>query len=102
MYSPVFNLFPTLFQFYYSYSVMIGLVDVLTLRCRKIREPIENHQGVVLSVLATLGLLTKFAEVCPTGCTAANDPTRLLSTVKHTELFGTIMLLYSTIVPIGK
>lgn len=46
---------------------MIGLVDILTLRCRKIREPIENHQSVVLSILATLGLLTKLAEICPKG-----------------------------------
>lgn len=46
---------------------MIGLIDILTLRCRKIREPIEIHQSVVLSVLATLGLLTKFAEICPKG-----------------------------------
>lgn len=58
-----------IFVFFYlfSYSVMIGLVDILTLRCRKIREPIESHQSVVLSILATLGLLTKFAEMCPKG-----------------------------------
>lgn len=29
----------------------------------KIRETIENHQSVVLSVLACLGLLTKFADI---------------------------------------
>lgn len=52
---------------FFSYAVSIGLIDALSKRCMKIREPIENHQSVVLSVLACLGLLTKFTDVCPKG-----------------------------------
>lgn len=51
----------------FSYAVAIGLIDALSKRCMKIREPIETHQSVVLSVLACLGLLTKFTDICPKG-----------------------------------
>lgn len=51
----------------FSYAVSIGLIDVLARRCMKIRESIENHQSVVLSVLSCLCLLTKFADICPKG-----------------------------------
>jgi len=82
-----------------SYSVSTGLIDILAKRCMKIRESIENHQSVILSLLATLGLLTKFCELCPKGVT---DVTRLFATIKATELFGAISLLHSTVVPIGE
>ena len=103
----------------------IGLIDALSKRCMKIREPIENHQSVVLSILACLGLLTKFTDVCPKGlflhdflhsifcvyvCATPkkkihsfpeSSASKLLTVVKSTELFGTISLLYATIVPVG-
>lgn len=50
-----------------SYIVSIGLVDILARRCMKVREAVENHQCVVLSLLGTLGLLTKIGELCPKG-----------------------------------
>ncbi|XP_031635291.1 uncharacterized protein LOC116348431 [Contarinia nasturtii] len=81
-----------------SYAVSIGLIDALSKKCMKIREPIEAHQSVVLSVLACLGLLTKFTDVCPKNSSSS----KLLSVVKSTELFGTISLLYATIVPVGE
>lgn len=52
---------------YCSYMVSIGLVDILARRCMKVRETVENHKCVVLSLLGTLGLLTKIAELCPKG-----------------------------------
>lgn len=52
---------------FHSYAVSIGLIDLLSRRCMKIREPIEIHQSVVLSILACLGLLTKFADICSKG-----------------------------------
>lgn len=55
------------FLFFQSYAVSIGLIDALSKRCMKIREPIEAHQSVVLSVLACLGLLMKFTDVCQKG-----------------------------------
>ncbi|XP_055686257.1 S phase cyclin A-associated protein in the endoplasmic reticulum [Lutzomyia longipalpis] len=82
-----------------SYAVLIGLIETLTRRCTKIHESVESHQSVVLSLLATLGLLTKFAEICPKG---PNDPTKFLSLAQQTELFGSIAFLHSTIVPIGE
>uniref|UniRef100_A0A1B0CF42 Uncharacterized protein n=1 Tax=Lutzomyia longipalpis TaxID=7200 RepID=A0A1B0CF42_LUTLO len=83
----------------FSYAVLIGLIETLTRRCTKIHESVESHQSVVLSLLATLGLLTKFAEICPKG---PNDPTKFLSLAQQTELFGSIAFLHSTIVPIGE
>lgn len=51
----------------FSYTVATGLVDILAKRCTIVKESVENHQSVVLSLLATLGLLTKIAELCPKG-----------------------------------
>ncbi|XP_073825143.1 SCAPER domain-containing protein short spindle 3 [Musca autumnalis] len=82
-----------------SYAVITGLIDILSRRCMKIRECIESHQSVVLSLLATLGFITRFIDVCPPGPT---DPTRFLSAAKSTELFGSISMLYATVVPIGE
>ncbi|XP_046806663.1 S phase cyclin A-associated protein in the endoplasmic reticulum [Lucilia cuprina] len=82
-----------------SYAVITGLIEILSRRCMKIRESIENHQSVVLSLLATLGFITRFIDVCPPGPT---DPTRFLSAAKSTELFGSISMLYASVVPIGE
>ncbi|XP_055916800.1 S phase cyclin A-associated protein in the endoplasmic reticulum [Eupeodes corollae] len=82
-----------------SYAVTTGLVEILSRRCMKIRESIEQHQSVVLSLLATLGFLTRFVDVCPPG---SADSTRFLSAAKSTELFGSISMLYSSVVPIGE
>ncbi|XP_059612655.1 S phase cyclin A-associated protein in the endoplasmic reticulum [Phlebotomus argentipes] len=82
-----------------SYAVLIGLIETLVKRCAKIHESVENQHGVVLSLLATLGLLTKFTEICPKG---PNDPTKFLVLAQQTEFFGSITLLHSTIVPIGE
>ncbi|CAD6998737.1 unnamed protein product [Ceratitis capitata] len=82
-----------------NYAVIIGLIEILSRRCMKIRECIENHQSVVLSLLATLGFLTRFIDVCPPGPT---DATRFLSAAKSTELFGSISMLYACVVPIGE
>ncbi|XP_052564886.1 S phase cyclin A-associated protein in the endoplasmic reticulum isoform X2 [Culex pipiens pallens] len=81
-----------------SYTVSLGLIDTLVRKFNKIQESVESQQSLVLSVLASLGLLTKLAELCPRG----PDVTKFLTTAKTTELFGTISLLYSTIVPIGE
>ncbi|XP_036329123.1 calponin homology domain-containing protein DDB_G0272472 isoform X1 [Rhagoletis pomonella] len=82
-----------------SYAVIIGLIEILSRRCMKIRESIENHQSVVLSLLATLGFLTRFIDVCPAGPT---DATRFLGAAKSTELFGSVSMLYACVVPIGE
>ncbi|XP_058819501.1 calponin homology domain-containing protein DDB_G0272472 isoform X2 [Topomyia yanbarensis] len=81
-----------------SYTVSLGLIDTLVRKFNTIRESVENQQSLVLSLLASLGLLTKLAELCPRG----PDVTKFLLTVKTTELFGTISLLYAAIVPIGE
>ncbi|EDS37192.1 conserved hypothetical protein [Culex quinquefasciatus] len=81
-----------------SYTVSLGLIDTLVRKFNKIQESVESQQSLVLSVLASLGLLTKLTELCPRG----PDVTKFLTTAKTTELFGTISLLYSTIVPIGE
>ncbi|TMW40387.1 hypothetical protein DOY81_014533, partial [Sarcophaga bullata] len=78
-----------------SYAVITGLIEILSRRCMKIRESIENHQSVVLSLLATLGFITRFIDVCPPG---PSDPTRFLSAAKSTELFGSISMLYASVV----
>ncbi|XP_054084108.1 calponin homology domain-containing protein DDB_G0272472 isoform X2 [Zeugodacus cucurbitae] len=82
-----------------SYAVIIGLIEILSRRCMKIRECIESHQSVVLSLLATLGFLTRFIDVCPPGPT---DATRFLSAAKSTELFGSVSMLYACVLPIGE
>lgn len=112
---------------------------MLSRRCMKVRESIEQNQSVMLSLLTTLGFLTRFIDVCPPGEAAAEaeenqktrtslpkqigllidrassslslsisfnlgpaDPTRLLSTAKSTELFGTVSMLAGCVVPIGR
>ncbi|XP_053672123.1 S phase cyclin A-associated protein in the endoplasmic reticulum [Anopheles nili] len=81
-----------------SYIVSIGLVEHLVKRIDKIHESIENQTSLVLSLLASLGLLTKLVEICPKGA----DITKLIQTAQTTELFGTISLLYAAVVPIGE
>uniref|UniRef100_A0A182P8C3 PUL domain-containing protein n=1 Tax=Anopheles epiroticus TaxID=199890 RepID=A0A182P8C3_9DIPT len=80
------------------YIVCIGLVESLVSRIDKVLESIENQTSLVLSLLASLGLLTKLVEICPKG----PDVTKLLLTAKTTKLFGTISLLYAAVVPIGE
>lgn len=82
-----------------SYVVATGLVDTMARRLLKIRESVENHGSVILSLLATIGLLTKFGDLCPKGGT---DLTKFLSTVKSTELLGAVSLLHSTVIPLGR
>uniref|UniRef100_A0A8W7NZC0 Uncharacterized protein n=1 Tax=Anopheles coluzzii TaxID=1518534 RepID=A0A8W7NZC0_ANOCL len=74
------------------------LVESLVKRIDKVHESIENQTSLVLSLLASLGLLTKLVEICPKG----PDVTKLLLTAQSTELFGTISLLYAAVVPIGE
>ncbi|XP_062545651.1 uncharacterized protein LOC134212117 [Armigeres subalbatus] len=81
-----------------SYTVSLGLVDTLVRKFNQIHESVETQQSLVLSLLASLGLLTKLAELCPKG----PDITKFLTTVKSTELFGSVSLLYAAIVPIGE
>uniref|UniRef100_W4VRF2 Cyclic nucleotide-binding domain-containing protein n=1 Tax=Corethrella appendiculata TaxID=1370023 RepID=W4VRF2_9DIPT len=83
-----------------SYIVALGLLDTLSKKCFKVHEPVENQQSLILSLLASLGLLTKVTELCPKD--SSSETIRFLATVKSTELFGSISLLYSTIVPIGE
>ncbi|KAL5280071.1 SCAPER family protein [Megaselia abdita] len=82
-----------------SYAVASGLIEILSRRCMKIRESVEVHQSVVLSLLATIGLLTKVIDVCPPG---SSDQTKFFSAAKSTELFGSLSMLYSAVVPIGE
>ncbi|XP_049536689.1 S phase cyclin A-associated protein in the endoplasmic reticulum [Anopheles darlingi] len=81
-----------------SYIVATGLVETLVKPISNVQESIENHTSLVLALLASLGLLTKLVEICPKG----PDTTKLLHTAQSTELFGTVPLLYSAIVPIGE
>ncbi|XP_050076497.1 S phase cyclin A-associated protein in the endoplasmic reticulum [Anopheles maculipalpis] len=81
-----------------SYIVSIGLVESLVRRIDKVHESIENQTSLVLSLLASLGLLTKLVEICPKG----PDITKLMLTAQTTEMFGTISLLYAAVVPIGE
>lgn len=99
------------------------MVDILSRRCMKVRESVENHRSVILSLLSTVALLTKYSDLCPKGITqafpcafirnhiyfrileffsGAADTTKFLSLVKSTDLFGSIAMLYSTVVPVGK
>lgn len=102
---------------------------MLSRRCMKVRESIEQNQSVMLSLLTTLGFLTRFIDVCPPGESVSKlaplspsplqqigllidrassffsgpaDPTRLLSNAKSTELFGTVSMLTGCVVPIGR
>uniref|UniRef100_A0A2M4AFU4 Putative s phase cyclin a-associated protein in the endoplasmic reticulum isoform x1 n=1 Tax=Anopheles triannulatus TaxID=58253 RepID=A0A2M4AFU4_9DIPT len=81
-----------------SYIVTTGLVEALVKPISNVQESIENQTSLVLALLASLGLLTKLVEICPKG----PDVTKLLQTAQSTELFGTVSLLYSAIVPIGE
>uniref|UniRef100_A0A182N8P8 PUL domain-containing protein n=1 Tax=Anopheles dirus TaxID=7168 RepID=A0A182N8P8_9DIPT len=80
------------------YIVSIGLVECLVRRIEKVHESIENQTSLVLSLLASLGLLTKLIEICPKG----SDTTKLILTAQTTELFGTVSLLYAAVVPVGE
>lgn len=105
--------------------VAIGLVDIMSRRCMKVRESVEEHRSVILSLLSTIALLTKYAELCPQGTdlelinfylsrrlikmffffllfNVGPDTTKFLSMVKSSDLFGTISMLYATVVPLGK
>ncbi|XP_017859481.1 PREDICTED: S phase cyclin A-associated protein in the endoplasmic reticulum isoform X1 [Drosophila arizonae] len=82
-----------------NYAVITGLIGMLSRRCMKVRESIEQNQSVMLSLLTTLGFLTRFIDVCAPG---PGDPTRLLSAAKSTELFGTVAMLSGCVVPIGE
>lgn len=61
------TIFSFLFIHIYSYIVCIGLVESLVKRIDKVHESIENQTSLVLSLLASLGLLTKLVEICPKG-----------------------------------
>jgi len=99
----------------YSYITASGILELITKKCLKVREPIENQQGLLLPLLAMMGLLTKIAEICPKSklfklenhvlfydsnyyysFIPSTDKVDLLSLVKSTEIFGTITLLYRT------
>lgn len=54
-------------HYIFSYVVATGLLDVMSRRCVKVRECVENHNSVILSLLATIALLTKFGDLCPKG-----------------------------------
>ncbi|EDW64084.1 plectin [Drosophila virilis] len=82
-----------------NYAVITGLIGMLSRRCMKVRESIEQNQSVMLSLLTTLGFLTRFIDVCPPG---PGDPTRLLGAAKSTELFGTVAMLAGCVVPKGE
>ncbi|XP_017105660.2 S phase cyclin A-associated protein in the endoplasmic reticulum [Drosophila bipectinata] len=82
-----------------NYAVVTGLIEILSRRNQKVRESIENNQSVMLSLLTTLGFLSRFLDVCQPG---PADPTRLLAAAKSTELFGTVAMLNGSVVPIGE
>ncbi|XP_017060959.1 S phase cyclin A-associated protein in the endoplasmic reticulum [Drosophila ficusphila] len=82
-----------------NFAVITGLIEILSRRNQKVRESIEDNQSVMLSLLTTLGFLSRFLDVCQPG---PADPTRLLSAAKSTELFGTVSMLYGSVVPMGE
>ncbi|EDV30798.2 uncharacterized protein Dana_GF14866 [Drosophila ananassae] len=82
-----------------NYAVVTGLIEILSRRNQKVRESIENNQSVMLSLLTTLGFLSRFLDVCQPG---PADPTRLLAAAKSSELFGTVAMLNGSVVPIGE
>ncbi|KAI8043258.1 hypothetical protein M5D96_004585, partial [Drosophila gunungcola] len=81
------------------YAVITGLIEILSRRNQKVRESIEDNQSVMLSLLTTLGFLSRFLDVCQPG---PADPTRLLSAARSTELFGTVSMLYGSVMPMGE
>ncbi|XP_017117027.1 S phase cyclin A-associated protein in the endoplasmic reticulum isoform X2 [Drosophila elegans] len=82
-----------------NYAVITGLIEILSRRNQKVRESIEDNQSVMLSLLTTLGFLSRFLDVCQPG---PADPTRLLSAARSTELFGTVSMLYGSVMPMGE
>ncbi|XP_016977823.2 S phase cyclin A-associated protein in the endoplasmic reticulum [Drosophila rhopaloa] len=82
-----------------NFAVITGLIEILSRRNQKVRESIEDNQSVMLSLLTTLGFLSRFLDVCQPG---PADPTRLLSAAKSTELFGTVSMLYGSVMPMGE
>ncbi|KAH8271118.1 hypothetical protein KR018_012412 [Drosophila ironensis] len=81
-----------------NYAVVTGLIEILSRRNQKVRESIELNQPVMLSLLTTMGFLTRFLDVCQPG---PADATRLLATAKSTDLFGTLTMLKVTLVQMG-
>ncbi|XP_016964111.1 S phase cyclin A-associated protein in the endoplasmic reticulum [Drosophila biarmipes] len=80
-------------------AVITGLIEILSRRIQKVRESIEGNKSVMLGLLTTLGFLSRFIDVCQPG---PADPTRLLSAAKSTELFGTVSMLYGSVMPMGE
>ncbi|XP_017153098.1 S phase cyclin A-associated protein in the endoplasmic reticulum isoform X2 [Drosophila miranda] len=81
-----------------NYAVITGLIDLLSRRNQKVRESIEQNNSMMLDLLTSIGFISRFIDICKPG---PADPTRLLSAVKSTELFGTLTMLSGSIVPIG-
>lgn len=61
-----FNHYIALFNLF-SYLTASGVFELITKRCLKIREPIENQQHLLLPLLAMIGFITKITEICPRG-----------------------------------
>nr|XP_016944835.1 S phase cyclin A-associated protein in the endoplasmic reticulum [Drosophila suzukii] len=80
-------------------AVITGLIEILSRRIQKVRESIEGNKSVMLGLLTTLGFLSRFIDVCQPG---PADPTRLLGAAKSTELFGTVSMLYGSVMPMGE
>ncbi|CAO1304056.1 unnamed protein product [Diamesa serratosioi] len=80
-----------------GYITASGILQQISRKCLRIREPIENQHSLLLPLMAMIGFLTKITEICPPD--DGNYSTKFLSIVKSTEIFGTISLLYSTVVP---
>lgn len=53
--------------FFSSYAVITGLIEILSRRIQKVRESIESNKSVMLSLLTTLGFLSRFIDVCQPG-----------------------------------
>ncbi|XP_037958436.1 calponin homology domain-containing protein DDB_G0272472 [Teleopsis dalmanni] len=83
-----------------SYAVMIGLIDVLSQHCLSIQGPISEDANLMLSTLATVGLLTRFVDICP-NVSGSYDASRFLQTIKSTQIFGAISCLYVNIATAG-
>ncbi|CAG9799097.1 unnamed protein product [Chironomus riparius] len=83
-------IFSTRIELLLSYITASGILELITKKCLKVREPIENQQSLLLPLLSMMGLLTKITEICP------KNKFDFLSLVKSTEIFGTITLLYRT------
>jgi hypothetical protein len=84
---------------FYSYIVASGIIEQISRRCYNVREPIENQQSLLLPLLAMIGFLSKIIEICPKN---ESDLIKIFTLIKSTEIFGTISLLNSTVVPSGE